>query len=171
MEWFDLYNRQGEKLPKTMTRGGENSAGEYHLVVHIWMRNQAGDYLIQQRNKQSDLIPHQWGTTSGAVSKGETSIGGALREIKEEIGLTLSPKDLTLVKRYFIDDTKANYITDVYLVLKDIDLSTLTLLESEVKDVSYASMEKIHSMIQNNTFWNYEQLLERKGYFALLEKS
>lgn len=171
MEQFDLYDHLGNKLNKTMPRGGTNNKGEYHLVVHVWIRNHDGDYLIQQRNKKTDLVPNQWGCTSGAVIKGETSITGAMREVKEEIGLTLKPDDFTLLKRYVIDDPKSNYITDVYLVEKDVNLSSLQLDHDEVKAVTYKSLHDIHDMVNDNTFWNYERLLERRGYFTLLEKS
>lgn len=171
MEWFDLYNRQGEKLNKQMPRGGHNNQGEYHLVVHIWIRNSQGAFLIQQRNKTTDRIPYNWGCTSGAVLTSETSLNGAIRETYEEIGVLLEPVELKRVKRYYIDDEVANYITDVYLVNKDIDLDDLSLDENEVRAVKLASMKDIQKMIQEGTFWNYERLLERTGYFALLEKS
>jgi 8-oxo-dGTP pyrophosphatase MutT (NUDIX family) len=171
MEWFDLYNRQGEKLNKQMPRGGQNNPGEYHLVVHIWIRNSQGAYLIQQRNKTTDRIPYNWGCTSGAVLTNETSLNGAIRETYEEIGVLLEPAELKRLKRYYIDDEVANYITDVYLVNKEIDLDALSLDKNEVRAVKLASMKDIQQMIQKETFWNYERLLERTGYFALLEKS
>ena len=45
---------------------------------------------------------------------------------------------------------------DVYLInVDDIDLSTLKLQESEVLDVSWASMEEILDMIKNDEFIMY----------------
>ncbi|MEC9484902.1 MAG: NUDIX domain-containing protein [Candidatus Izemoplasma sp.] len=171
MEKFDLYDKLGNKLDKTMYRGGTNTQGEYHLVVHVWIRNKDGEYLIQQRNKTTDLIPNQWGCTSGAVIQNETSIDGALREVKEEIGLNLTPEDLTRIKRYVIDHPKSNYITDVYLVEKDVRLSSLQLDHHEVKAVTYKTLDQIETMVIENTFWNYARLLERRDYFDLLKIS
>lgn len=171
MERFDLYDKQMNKLPHTMERGGTNQPGEYHMVVHIWIRNQAGEYLIQQRNKQDDLIQHQWAVTSGAVLQGETSIDGAIRETKEEIGIELQPSQLHLIHRYFIEHPKSNYITDLYLVEENILLNDCKLDTVEVRDVTYKTMADIQKMIQEHTFWNYEHMLERMGYFNLLETS
>lgn len=171
MERFDLYDKHMNKLDKTMPRGGHNLPGEYHLVVHIWIRRKDGKYLIQQRNKRDDLIPHQWAITGGAVHSGETSLEGAIRETKEEIGIVFQPDQFHRVKRYFIEHPKSNYITDLYLVEEDVLLNDCKLDTVEVKDVAYKSMSEIHEMIEEGRFWNYERLLERTGYFNLLETS
>lgn len=171
MEVFDLYDEKMNKLDKKMVRGGSNKPGEYHLVIHIWIRNSKGEYLIQQRNKKEDLIPYQWAVTGGAVLQGEQSIDGAIRETKEEIGIDLFPDDFKRLIRYVIDHDQANYITDLYLVEKDIPLEQCVLDPNEVRAVDYKTMQEIREMITKNTFWNYEHLMERKGYLALLEKS
>ncbi|MBN2540339.1 MAG: NUDIX domain-containing protein [Bacilli bacterium] len=164
MEQFDIYDLEGNKLNKLMERGTRNQEGEYHLVTHIWFRNPEGRYLVQQRNKMDDRIPHQWAATGGAILAGETSIQGTMREVKEELGLSLKEEDYRLVKRLHTETSFANYLTDLYLVEQDIDLGSLVLDPSEVKDVAYKTMNEIKEMIQNNQFWNYE-------YLELLEKS
>lgn len=171
MEIFDLYDRNGTKLNKTMERGGSNGNGEYHMVTHIWFRNSKNQYLIQQRNKQEDLVPYQWAATGGAILQGETSIEGTLREVREELGLELKEEDLILVKRYYITHPISNYITDLYLVKMDIDLSTLRLDPTEVKAVGYKTMEEIKTMVKEHTFWDYTHMMERRDYLSILEKS
>lgn len=171
MEHFDLYDRNMNKLGKTMPRGGNNLPGEYHPVVHIWIRRNDGKYLIQQRNKKEDIIPYQWAITGGAVLSGETALEGAIRETKEEIGITFQPHQFQLLKRYFIEHEKSNYITYLYLIEEDVLLNDCKLDTVEVKDVAYKSMSEIQQMIAEGTFWNYERMLERTGYFNLLEKS
>lgn len=174
MEVFDLYDGNGNKLDRTMIRGTSNQKGEYHLVVHIWIRNSKGEYLIQQRNKKTDVRPYMWAITGGAVTSGEDSVTGAIRETYEELGLKLSTDKVKLLKRYYIDAEEGgltNYITDLYLAETDAKIDTLTLDKTEVKDAKYVSMDEIKYMIEHNEFWNYERLLERQGLLALLEKS
>ncbi len=171
MEEFDLYDKHGNRLNKTMHRGGSNQPGEYHLVSHIWFRNSQNQYLVQQRNKIDDEVPYQWACTGGAILKGETSKQGTLREIKEELGIDLHEDDLILLNRYVVDDPRSNYLTDLYLVEKDIPLQTLVLDETEVKDAAYKSMQEIKEMISNDEFWNYERFPGRYGYFEILEMS
>lgn len=171
MEQFDLYDSSMNKLPHKMNRGEANNPGEFHLVVHIWIRNKKGQYLIQQRNKKEDQIPYQWAVTGGAVLAGETSIEGAIRETQEEIGVSLLPHQFQLIKRDFMTHSQANYITDLYLVTEELLLNDCKIDTVEVKDLAYKSMHEIKQMIEEGTFWDYERLLERKGYFDLLEKS
>ena len=170
MEVFDLYDSEFNKLNKDMVRGSANNDGEYHLVVHIWIRNSSGQYIIQQRNKASDRVPYQWACTAGAVQKNESSIEGAIRETQEEIGVHLTKEQFSLVHRYFVDDKVANYIVDCYLVEADIELQDLTIDTVEVKDIMYKDMSGIKEMIRNNQFWDAERHNSRKGYLDLLEK-
>lgn len=171
MEIFDLYDRNFNLLENKMVRGTSNNKGEYHLVAHIWFKNSEGKYLIQQRNKATDRIPYQWAATGGAAVSGDNSIKTAIKETYEELGLKLKEDDFILLERYFCEDEKANYITDLYIVKDDILLKDLKLDKVEVRDVAYKTMSEIKEMIENNQFWNYERLLSRKGYFDLLEKS
>jgi len=171
METFDLYDENLNKLPRTMVRGGTNNKGEYHLVVHIWIKNAKGQYLIQQRNKQEDIVPYQWAVTSGAVLSGETALEGAMRETKEELGLTFTKEQFTLLKQGLIEDPKANYITYLYIVQEDILLKDCKIDTVEVRDIAYKTMPEIKQMIADNKFWDYERNLKRNGYYSLLEKS
>ncbi len=171
MEKFDLYDKNFNKINKTMDRGGSNNPGEYHLVTHIWIKNSEGKYLIQQRNKQSDFVPYQWAATGGAAVTGDSSIEAAVRETYEELGINVEPKKFTLLERYFCEDENANFISDVYVIKEDILLNDINIDTVEVRDVAYKTMNEIKQMIKNNQFWNYERILSRKGYFDLLEKS
>ncbi len=170
MEIFDLYDKEFNKLDKQMVRGTTNEDGEYHLVVHVWIRNQLNQYLIQQRNKATDRIPYQWACTAGAVQTTETSLDAAIRETREEIGITLKKDQFQLVKRYFVDDSLANYIVDCYIVLEDILLKDVKIDTVEVRDVAYKTMPQIKQMITDNQFWDAERHKGRQGYLDLLEK-
>lgn len=171
MEIFDLYDKDFNLLENKMVRGTSNNEGEYHLVAHIWFKNSRGEFLIQQRNKLTDRIPYQWAATGGAAVSGDNSIETAIKETHEELGIRLKPEQFTLLKRYFCEDTTANYITDLYIVKEDILLKDLKIDTVEVRDVAYKTMSEIKTMIAHDNFWNYERIMSRKGYFDLLEKS
>ena len=64
--------------------------GYCHLVVHVWIRNSKGEYLVSQRSANRPVNPLLWECVGGSVLKGEDSLTAALREVKEEIGLDLS---------------------------------------------------------------------------------
>ena len=171
MEYFDLYSKTGQKLNKKVLRGAKLSDGEYHLVVNIWIRNNAGEYLIQQRNKLSDKVPFLWDTTAGAVIAGDDSLDTAIKETSEELGIKLNRDKLMFLRRYYIEDNHSNFLLDVYLANEEILLNDLVIDKSEVKDTKYASMQEIREQVISKTFKDYDVIIKQKGYFDLIEKS
>lgn len=171
MEVFDLYDDKGTPLHKTALRGETLKKGEFHLVAHIWIRNDEGKYLVQKRNKKSDRVFGQYAATGGAVTSGENSLIGAQRETFEEIGVTIDLSKFKLVKRYFIPDSKSSFITDLYLVTQNVLLSELILDYNELSACEYMTMDEIKSLVDDDMFWDYENTYLRKGYFDLIEKS
>lgn len=91
MERWDLYTKNGELTGKEHIRGNELPDDCYHLVVHVWVRNSEGKYLISQRAASRPTFPLKWECVGGSVLKGENSLEGAIREAKEEVGIDLSP--------------------------------------------------------------------------------
>ncbi len=89
MEIWDLYDKYGNKLGIDHIRGEKVPENCYHLVVHIWLKNSDGKFLMSRRSATRPTSPLKWETVGGSVLKGENSLQGALREVKEEIGVEL----------------------------------------------------------------------------------
>lgn len=94
-ETWDLYIRKGEsldfeKIGQTVERGKRLPNGTFHPVVHAWIRDERGYYLISQRCATKSN-PLRWEPTGGSVLAGETTLQAALREVKEELGIDLKP--------------------------------------------------------------------------------
>ena len=72
--------------------------------------------LFQLRDNKPDIPnPNKWGIFGGGIEKNETPKQAAIRELKEELGLSISSKDLKLIakvnllfKRYFIFKLRIN---------------------------------------------------------------
>lgn len=90
-ERWDLYNGAGEKTDVTIFRGMPIPKGYYHLSVSAWICNSKGQYLLSQRHPKKQY-PLLWECTGGSVLAGEDSLCGALREVREELGITLDPE-------------------------------------------------------------------------------
>ena len=89
MEKWDLYDRNGQLMGKTINRGARFRSGEHHLVTHVWVVNSAGRMLIQRRSSKRRMMPNIWAITSGSAVAGENSITAARRELAEELGISL----------------------------------------------------------------------------------
>ncbi len=64
------------------------------LIVHTLIYNKAGEILIIKRSKNEEVLPNYWDLPGGTLEDGESPKEGALREIKEEIKLTLKKPEL-----------------------------------------------------------------------------
>lgn len=151
MELWDVLDASGIKTGRTVARGQQLKAGEFHLAVHIWIQDEAGDYLIQQRSAQADSGAGIWTPTLGHVRAGEESIFAAVRETQEELGLTLTPDDLTRIHRL----TTGHLIQDVYLVVVKRAIDHELNLGPEVSQTQWASKLEIKAMMDEGTFFPY----------------
>ena len=79
-EIWDLYDENRELLGKDHVRGEQLPIDGYHLVVHVWIRNSKGEYLISQCSANRPTFPLMWECVGGSVVKGEDSVQGAIRE-------------------------------------------------------------------------------------------
>lgn len=154
MEKWDLYDRHRIKTGKSITRGDRMATDEYHLVIHVCIINSNNQLLIQQRQPFKQGWSNLWDiTVGGSAHKGETSQIAAQRELMEEIGLQM---DLSETRPRFTLNFSRGF-DDFYVIQADPKLSSLTLQESEVKQVRWASKEEILEMIQSNIFIPYHR--------------
>ena len=153
MEHWDLYTEDRQLAGIDHVRGEELPEGLYHLVVHIWIRNSKGEYLISQRSATRPTFPLRWECAGGAVLKGESSLQGAIREAKEEVGVNLLPEKGKVVftkVRKNIDGKKFNDIMDAWLFEYDGEVSLSNATTDEVAQVVWMNKEQIAELIETN---------------------
>ena len=160
MEVWDILDKNGNPTGKTVVRGKRGlSKGEYHLVVHIWVIDKNGNFLIQRRSDDRPLMPGEWAATGGSAFSNESSRHAAKRELCEELGIDLDSGRFTLAKRML----RRFSITDIWAVRYDADISKLVLQSDEVSQVKWVSPMQLRRMIKNGEFHNYG-----KDYFDLV---
>lgn len=162
MELWDLYTENRQLTGNTHIRGEELPDGAYHLVVHVWIRNRKGEYLISQRSANRPTFPLMWECVGGSVVKGETSLQGAIREVKEEVGIDLSDDDGKLVfskTRKTIDGKKFNDILDVWLFEYNGEVNLSEATTDEVAQIKWMTCQEIQSLYES------QQLVQTLGYF------
>lgn len=154
MELWDILDELGDKTGRTITRGEAMKPGEYYLAVHIWIRNSAGEYLIQKRADDKPLWPGMWAATGGAAVSGEASLQAALREVEEELGFQPDPSRMEFIKRI----RRTDWFTDVWLLKHDVRLEDIVMQKEEVSAVLWATKEQILSMVERKEFVQYGYL-------------
>lgn len=161
-EFWDVYDEQRQPMGRLHKRGTPLKKGEFHLVVDIVVLNSDGRLLIDRRSPKKRNCPNYWEFTSGSVLAGEQSRSGALRELKEELGLTVDADSLCLLGSSRLD----HRLVDTYMLITDIDPDALTLQENEVAEAKLVSLQQLDEICRNGHTWcrttlrNYRGIIE-----------
>jgi 8-oxo-dGTP pyrophosphatase MutT (NUDIX family) len=151
MEIWDLVNLDREVVGEHV-RGTAMPPDAWHVVVHIWLRNPEGKFLMTQRSPHKKTCPLKWECVGGSVLQGETSLHAALREVREEVGIALRPEAGRLVLtqvRDFAEGTRVNDITAVYLFPYDGDIPLSDASTDEVVQAKWAARDEIRQLWKN----------------------
>lgn len=157
MELWDLYDEHREKTGRTHIRGQKIPEGYYHLVVHVWIRNKQGAYLISQRAANRPTFPLMWECVGGSVLKDEESLDGAVREVAEEVGIILDRSKGQLVFSNFRESFQD--IVDVWLFEYDGELQLENAATDEVSDCRWMYPGEIRKLSEEG------KLVNTLGYF------
>ena len=104
-----------------------------------------GSIFLSQRHPKKQY-PLYWECTGGSVLSGETSLQGAIREVKEELGILLTPGSEKLIYQTIRENVQDFY--DVWLFHRDIKIEEMRLQETEVVDVQWVSSDKLFEMFR-----------------------
>lgn len=164
MEIWDLYDKNRNIIGQHI-RGKTLPDNGYHLVVHVWIKNSKGQYLISQRSADREFHPLMWECQGGSVLQGETSEQGALREVKEEVGVDLNPDKGKIVFshiRSIVDGKKFNDIMDVWLFEYDGESSLEKATTKEVAQIKWLYPIEIKQLYDNHQFvWTLAYFFEK----------
>lgn len=156
MEYWDVYDEKGRKTGRIKAKTGIWLPGEFHLAMEAWILNSNKEILLQRRADSCEVLPGVWGLTTGRMLAGENSKVGCVREIQEELGLTVQPEAPAFLRRIF----RTELIWDLFLVRLDFPLNALRLQESEVSEARWVSASTFRSMLAQGTLFWYPEILE-----------
>ena len=158
-EIWDVYDSERNLTGRTHRRADPLPASDYHLVVHVWLQNSNGEFLITKRAPTKGY-PNMWECTGGSAITGDGSVAAAVREVKEEIGLDAKPENGMCVFTITGEDT----ICDVWLFRQNFNIDDIVLPENETTAAKYATTDEIRKMIGSNEFIGFhyiEDLFEK----------
>ena len=138
MEKRDLYDENKKLTGETIFKGEKVPKGRYYITVVVWIQNDEGDFLIQKRVLKKD---GKWSTTGGHPVSGEASKQGIFTEIREELGLDLSDKEIILFKTI---KTEEDFV-DLYYLRANVDINNVVMQREEVEDVKWDRLKKLIS--------------------------
>lgn len=175
-ELIDVLDIEGYKTGKTCLKSIIHSTGLYHATVHIWFYTAEGNILLQQRAASKAIYPLLWDVSvAGHLNAGESFKSGAIREIKEEIGLLVTENDLikigvfTSFQRYdsgIID----NEFHHVFIAELKAGLAELVSQKEEVEALKLISPDTFNTILNNIKTTNHF-IASNKKYYEFVLKS
>ena len=157
MEYLDIIDKcTGKKTGESKPRKQVHSEGDWHKGFHVWIINSKNELLLQRRSANKDIYPNKlYVSVAGHPVSNEDTIIAIQREFNEEIGFEIDFNELEYLFTFSQEVTENdgkfidNMFYDVYLLEKDIDLSTLQLQKDEVKEVEYIDYKVLESMVKS----------------------
>ena len=167
LELFDILNEDGSKTGGVKERGVAHREGALHGTVHIWIvrENEKSGYdvLLQKRSNNKDSHPGCYDISSaGHISAGDERMESALRELWEELGLSVQPEHLELFgtthvkfeKTFYGKRFRDNEISSDFVYRQPVDMEKLKLQESEVAEVRWMDYEECREKIADGAIPN-----------------
>ncbi len=158
MEKWDVLDENGNKTGEIVDRKSDFyiiGNNKFHLVSVVWIYNN-GKFLCQKRSEKKEIDPLFWSVPGGSISTGESSVLGALREVKEEVGIDLFESDLKFIKRM----KRENDFCDVWLSKRKIDNDEISFNDSEVAEVKWFSFKEIIEMMDKSKFSYHPEIYD-----------
>lgn len=146
-EFIDIMTIDGKPTGKTALKSEIHSKGYYHNTAHVWLYTKDGKILLQQRAATKTIKPLLWDVSvAGHIDSGETLESGALREIQEEIGLSITENDLYKIGIFECFQSYENGIVDnefhhTFLCELKVGINSLIPQASEVEALKLITLE------------------------------
>lgn len=155
-EYLDILDATGNFTGQTKPRSAVHRDGDWHRAVNIWIVNPELGILLQRRAPDKDSWPGYWDISCGGhLVAGDSSIRGAIRELREELDLVINPSDLeflittpssTRPSPSFIN----NSFNDLYLLKTEKNLTDFRRQASEISDLKFVSLPELETMLNSD---------------------
>lgn len=176
-EFIDIVTETGEPTGKVVLKSKAHENGWWHNTIHLWLYTIDGEILLQQRSRKKEIYPLLWDVSAaGHIDAGEPIEYAAIREVKEELGLQLSPSDLTKIgvfkhkSSYKNGNIKDNEFHHVFVVELKVNLQDLRPQEEEVEALKLVSFKEFELLLENSES-NLHFVASNRDYYNFVIKS
>ena len=173
MEYLDIVDENALPTGKIVERAVAHREGIPHRTSHLWLvrkRDHRIQILLQKRALTKSFPGCYDISSAGHIPAGQNYLPSAVRELKEELGLTAQESDLIPCgdMKIFWDDVffgepyHDRQYTRVFLLWADVEERDLVLQEEEVLSVLWIDLEECVNAVAAGTLENCISLEELK---------
>ncbi len=177
MEILDVVDENGMPTGDRIDRETAHREGIRHRTAHVWiMRRKENcdpgkkivegtncikyEILLQKRSPDKDSYPGCLDISSaGHIPAGDEVVDSAIREMKEELGITILPEQLHFCgkRKFSFQDVFHGkpffdrQVSFVYIVWMDIEKDAMNLQKEEIEEVIWMDFEECIKMAEENS--------------------
>jgi 8-oxo-dGTP pyrophosphatase MutT (NUDIX family) len=152
-ELFFVVDEQDQPLaplPRKLVHGH----GVWHRVAHVWLVNDRGEVLCQQRALTKELSPGLWEAFFGGhMAPDETYEQAATRELQEELAITPPPLTFWKVCRHISGHGYNNEFQGIFVARWNGKIDDVTFDDGEVEKVKWVSISDAQAAIHAGEGW------------------
>lgn len=171
VEMFDIFSEEMVHIG-TESRANVHAQGLWHQTFHCWLLNRSdpgGDRLLfQLRHKDKDTHPNKLDISCGGhLQVGETVEDG-IRELKEELGITLAFDELIPCGMVAVDDFISDQCIDrefnhIFLHECNKPVTDYDFQTSEISGLFYINLIEFQSLFLKETDYIHIEGIELDG--------
>ncbi len=169
-EWVDILNANGSLTGDARTKAEAHRLGLPHATVHVWFYTRDQRILFQKRAASKDTFPDLWDiSVAGHIHAGEAIVDAALREIEEEIGITVTKDKLHKIgvhedRKVHAEDLIDHEFHQVFICELTVPLDQLRLQTEEVSAVDLVPCNIFLKAVETGE-GSYDFVANRNDYY------
>jgi len=173
-EYIDVVDCDGNPTGKSELKSIIHQKGHYHHTAHIWFYTADGSILLSQRAAKKTICPLLWDVSvAGHIDAGETIAQAAIRETKEEVGLSIQEKELLKIGVFECFQTYENGIKDyefhnTFIAKLKEPISKLVPQEEEVEGLKLVTFNEFQFLINTIENDNNHFVPSNKAYYEFI---
>jgi 8-oxo-dGTP pyrophosphatase MutT (NUDIX family) len=148
----DERDRPVEPVERKLAHG----TGVWHRVAHILVYRGDGRVLCAQRSMKKDLSPGKWECIFGGhLAPGQEALAGAVMELGEETGISVSPEEMVEFKvhKYASVDGRNREFQYVYVLRWTGADNELVPEADEVEQLAWRLADEVKKLVTPPTDW------------------
>ena len=150
MEYIDIFDENNNPTGKVREKVQAHKDGNFHRTAHVWIMNDKKELLLQKRSATKKSHPNCWDISgAGHIRAEESVIEGAIRELKEELGVEATEKDLKYIATIKSTKNPKNMeFQYVYLLNCNKYIKEYIFEDNEVSEVKYVFYKDLEKMVK-----------------------
>jgi len=153
-ELIEVLTPEGKPTGRRKPKADIHRDGDWHRAIHVWIVTPDDQILLQRRSIRKENNPGLWDVSAaGHVSAGEDLLDSAVREVREELGLTLRPDELRHIAtlRQSCVLNRGTYFDnewyEIFIVRGAVDLRQLILQPEEVDEAALVTIGEFRERV------------------------